>query len=70
MKIAGVQFDVQWAQPEANLQRMAEFLRETSAAGARLTVFPEWRADRVRIRVCAPKLAPMRNRFPALPRNN
>lgn len=41
MKIAGVQFDVQWAQPEANLRRMAEFLRETSAAGARLTVFPE-----------------------------
>ncbi len=41
MKIAGVQMDVSLGQIDANLEKMAAFLRQTSAAGARLTVFPE-----------------------------
>lgn len=40
-KIAGVQMDVELANVESNLNRMVEFLDKTSAAGARLTVFPE-----------------------------
>jgi predicted amidohydrolase len=41
MKIAGVQTDVAFADVERNLDRMIERLRETTASGARLTVFPE-----------------------------
>ena len=41
MKIAGVQIDIQLARPAVNLRRICEFLRETSAAGSQLTVFPE-----------------------------
>ncbi|HEX4070842.1 MAG TPA: carbon-nitrogen hydrolase family protein, partial [Planctomycetaceae bacterium] len=41
MKIAGVQMDVSLGQIDANLEKMAAFLRQTAAAGARLTVFPE-----------------------------
>lgn len=41
MKIAGVQMDVTIADVDRNLARMVEKLRETAAAGARLTVFPE-----------------------------
>ncbi len=41
MKIAGVQLDIAIGQPGRNLDRMIEKLRETSAAGAKLTVFPE-----------------------------
>ena len=41
MKIAGVQMDVSLGRIDANLEKMAAFLRQTSAAGARLTVFPE-----------------------------
>jgi 5-aminopentanamidase len=41
MKIAGVQMDVSFGRIDANLEKMAAFLRQTSAAGARLTVFPE-----------------------------
>jgi predicted amidohydrolase len=41
MKIAAVQMDVVFADREANLVRIAERLRETAKAGARLTVFPE-----------------------------
>lgn len=41
IKIAGVQFDVQLARCDANVERMASLLRETSEAGAHLTVFPE-----------------------------
>src|SRR5258708_38753659 len=41
MKIAGVQMDVAFADVERNLGRMIERLRETTASGARLTVFPE-----------------------------
>jgi predicted amidohydrolase len=41
MKIAGVQMDVSIADTGANIARMIVKLRETTAAGARLTVFPE-----------------------------
>lgn len=41
MKIAGVQLDIAIGQSVRNLDRMVERLRETSAAGAKLTVFPE-----------------------------
>lgn len=41
MKIAGVQMDVVLADVNRNLERMIERMRETMAAGARLTVFPE-----------------------------
>lgn len=40
-KIAGVQMDVTFGDKAANLRRMDEALTTTSAAGARLTVFPE-----------------------------
>lgn len=41
MKIAGVQMDVSLMDPDRNLRRMSEALRETSTRGAKLTVFPE-----------------------------
>ena len=41
MKIAGVQMDVAFADIDANVEKMAGFLRQTAAAGASLTVFPE-----------------------------
>lgn len=41
VKVAGVQMDVAFADPAANLARMKSFLAETTAKGARLTVFPE-----------------------------
>lgn len=41
MKIAVVQMDVQIGQVQANLDRMISILRETSRAGAELTIFPE-----------------------------
>lgn len=41
MKIAGVQMDVSLGDVDGNLERMATFLRETTAAGAALTIFPE-----------------------------
>lgn len=41
MKIAGVQMDVTLGESETNLSRMVEFLRETTAARAKLTIFPE-----------------------------
>jgi predicted amidohydrolase len=41
IKIAGVQMDVALGDVERNLNRMAEFLRETRAQGAHLAVFPE-----------------------------
>lgn len=41
MKIAGVQMEVSIADPRGNVERMISRLREASAAGARLTVFPE-----------------------------
>ncbi len=40
-RIAGVQMDIQLGDVDANLSRMCEKLRETSRAGALLTVFPE-----------------------------
>ncbi len=39
--VAGVQMDIQLADAEANLNHMFAKLRETTAAGASLTVFPE-----------------------------
>lgn len=41
MKIAGVQLDIAIGQAAHNRARMLERLRETAAAGAALTVFPE-----------------------------
>lgn len=41
MKIAGVQMDVKLADVEANLTSIIQRLKETRAAGANLTVFPE-----------------------------
>jgi predicted amidohydrolase len=41
MIIAGVQMDVFLEETDRNLDRMVERLRETSAKGAKLTVFPE-----------------------------
>ena len=41
MKIAGVQMDVALMNSNRNLDRMISALQETSANGARLTVFPE-----------------------------
>ena len=41
MKIAGVQMDVVLGDRDANIQRMLDFLAETTAAGAALTIFPE-----------------------------
>ncbi len=41
MKIAGVQIDIQLAQPEANLARIVEHLNQAADQGARLIVFPE-----------------------------
>lgn len=41
MKVAAVQMDVVFANGEANFARLADRLRETARAGARLAVFPE-----------------------------
>jgi 5-aminopentanamidase len=41
MKVAAVQMDVVFADREANFARLADRLRETARAGARLAVFPE-----------------------------
>lgn len=41
MKIAGVQMDVALGRVDANLENMIAKLRETAAAGATFTVFPE-----------------------------
>lgn len=41
IKIAGVQLDIAIGQPTRNVDRMIEKLRETTGAGAKLTVFPE-----------------------------
>jgi predicted amidohydrolase len=41
MKIAGVQMNVVLGNTQQNMGRMIDFLRQTRAAGAELTVFPE-----------------------------
>ena len=41
IKIAGVQMDIEFANVPANLAKVIAKLRETAAAGAQLTVFPE-----------------------------
>ncbi len=40
-KLAGVQFDVQLGRTAENLKRIVDYLRQTSEAGATLTIFPE-----------------------------
>jgi predicted amidohydrolase len=40
-KVAGVQMDIEIANPKSNLEKMARRLEETTASGAQLTVFPE-----------------------------
>ena len=40
-KIAGVQMDIEFANPAANLEKLSSRLSETTSAGAQLTVFPE-----------------------------
>ena len=39
--VAGVQMDIELAQPQRNVERMIDRLREASRAGARIAVFPE-----------------------------
>ena len=41
MKVAGVQMDIEFANRDANLEKMAARLKEATGAGAQLTVFPE-----------------------------
>jgi predicted amidohydrolase len=41
MKIAGVQMDVALGDVETNLNRITDFVRQTAAHGAGLTIFPE-----------------------------
>jgi predicted amidohydrolase len=41
MKLAAVQMDIKFANVEANIKKMHTRLKEASAAGAALTVFPE-----------------------------
>ena len=41
MKIAGVQMDIQLANPENNLRQMEAYMRESRTQGAQLTIFPE-----------------------------
>lgn len=40
-KIAGVQMDIEFANRDANLEKLSSKLSETTAQGAQLTVFPE-----------------------------
>ena len=40
-KVAGVQMDIEIANVDANLDKMAARLDQTTAVGAQLTVFPE-----------------------------
>ena len=41
MKIAGIQLDIAWEDPEETFRRAAPLAREAAAAGARLVVLPE-----------------------------
>lgn len=41
MKVAGLQLDIAWEQPEANLSRVDGCLQEAHRAGVRLAVLPE-----------------------------
>lgn len=41
IKVAGVQMDIAFADAEANLEKIHSRLKETTSAGAALTVFPE-----------------------------
>lgn len=41
LKIAGVQMDIAFGDPQANLRRMSQTLATTAEGGSQLTVFPE-----------------------------
>lgn len=41
VRVAAVQMDVELAQPQKNIARMLEFLRQAARMGAQLVVFPE-----------------------------
>ncbi|MBM4016153.1 MAG: carbon-nitrogen family hydrolase [Planctomycetes bacterium] len=41
MKVAGIQFDLAWEQPEENFRRAAPLLERAQAAGAELVLLPE-----------------------------
>lgn len=41
MKVAGLQFDMAWEDPEANFPRLATWIRHAAELGARLVVLPE-----------------------------
>ena len=41
MRVAGIQFDITWEDPAANLTRVAPWIAAAAAAGARLCVLPE-----------------------------
>ena len=41
MKVAGIQLDIRWEEPEVNLERAGGFVRDAAEAGAELVVLPE-----------------------------
>lgn len=41
LRVAGLQMDIEWEQPEENLRRALELAEQAVAAGARLLVLPE-----------------------------
>ena len=41
MRVAGVQFDIEWEEPEENFRRAAPLLERAAGAGARLVALPE-----------------------------
>lgn len=41
MKVAGIQYDIVWEDPEANFRRLAPRIDRAAATGARLVVLPE-----------------------------
>lgn len=41
MRVAGIQLDTAWEDPDRNLSRVAALVEEAAAAGARLAVLPE-----------------------------
>jgi predicted amidohydrolase len=55
MRVAGVQFDIAWEEPEESLDRVAPLVRRAVEAGARLVALPEMFATGFSMN--APKLA-------------
>lgn len=41
MKVAGIQFDIAWEDPEENFRRVEPFIRQAADSGARLVALPE-----------------------------